>query len=71
MDDAIVKSLAGRKAIMTRRYGAGDARTIAATRELAAAHLAVALDRARTLGLAELDVAAIVKTGRLPAEVAA
>ena len=42
-----------------------------ADRELAAAWLAVALERARQAGLDDLDLAAIVKTGGLPAEASA
>lgn len=69
--DALIKTLAGRKAVLTRFYGPDHPDTIKVARELAAVRLAAALQAARTAGLDPLDVAAVVKTGRLPEVVAA
>ena len=66
-----IETLAGRKAVLTRFYGARDPRTVQATRELAAAQLAAACEAARSAGLDRLDVLAVVESGALPREVAA
>jgi hypothetical protein len=63
--DQIIKTLAGRKAVLTRFYGPDHPDTIMAARQLAAARLAAAVQAAAAAGLDTLDVAAVVRTGRL------
>lgn len=58
-------------AMAVRLYGRDDPRTGRAWRELAAAKLTAAVHVATDAGLDALDVAAVVQTGQLPAEVAA
>ena len=55
-----------------RLYGRDDPRTVAARRELAAAKVHAACEAARAAaGLDDLDLAAVVRTGKLPPEAAA
>ena len=65
------RSLANRKSTLARRLGADHPSVIAAGRDLEAAFVLLALARARRKGLDNTDLMALVKTGRLPAEVAA
>jgi hypothetical protein len=66
-----LRTLANRKAWRTRFYGPDDPRTIRAGRELAAAHLALALANARAAGLDDLDIAAVTAKGELAPEAVA
>jgi len=61
-----LKTLATRKAGLIGRYGADDLRSIAASRQLAAAHLAAAIAAARAAGLDNAEIRAVVRTGQLP-----
>lgn len=57
-----------RHAVAVRLFGQGDPRTVAARRELAAAKVHAAHEAARAAGLDDTDLAAVVRTGQLPAE---
>ena len=65
------RSLANRKTILARRLGPDHPSVIAAGRDLAAALVLIALADARRRGLDNIDLAALVKTGQLPREIAA
>jgi hypothetical protein len=62
------RSLANRKSLLARRLGPDHPAVIAAGRDLAAALVLVALADARRRGLDNLDLAALVRSGKLPAE---
>jgi len=66
-----VRLASSHHATAVRLYGQGDPRTLAARRELAAARVLTVCDAARAAGLDDLDIIAVVQTGRLPREVAA
>lgn len=69
--DAIIKTLAGRKAVLTRFYGAEHPDTIEAARELAIARLIASVQAASAAGLDALVITETVKTGLLAKQVPA
>lgn len=63
-------SLANTQSNLARRLGRDHPDVIAAKRDLEAAHFTRSLSRARAEGLSNDDLVSLVRTGRLPAEVA-